>query len=79
MTFALSPGDVYVFCSDGISEAMNEEGEEFTAARAIEIIERSRTLPARQIVDAIFDAVQTFRGSAQQNDDMTAVALRIQA
>jgi sigma-B regulation protein RsbU (phosphoserine phosphatase) len=78
MTFALAAGDVYVFCSDGISEAMNEQGEEFTAARAIEIVERCRTLPARQIVDAIFDAVQAFRGSAQQNDDMTAVALRIQ-
>ncbi len=76
-TFALTAGDIYVICSDGIFEAMNEQGEEFTAARAIEIVERSRTLTARQIVDAIFDAVQVFRGPTAQNDDMTAVALRI--
>ena len=78
VTFAPTPGDVYVICSDGIFEAMNEDGEEFTAARVIEIVEASRTQPARQIVDAIFAAVQTFRGAAAQNDDMTVVALRIQ-
>ena len=32
VTFSLAPGDVYVICSDGIFEAMNEQGEEFTAA-----------------------------------------------
>jgi sigma-B regulation protein RsbU (phosphoserine phosphatase) len=78
VTFALAPGDTYVICSDGISEAMNERGEEFTAARVIEVVERSRHLPARQMVDAIFEAVQMFRGPAAQNDDMTAVAVKIQ-
>jgi sigma-B regulation protein RsbU (phosphoserine phosphatase) len=78
VTFALAPGDVYVICSDGIFEAMNEHGEEFTAARAIEVVERSRDLPARQMVEAIFTAVQQFRGPAAQNDDMTAVVVKIQ-
>jgi phosphoserine phosphatase RsbU/P len=79
VTFPLAAGEIYVFCSDGISEAMNERGEEFTAARVIEVVERSRQLPARKMADAIFLAVQQFRGPAPQNDDMTAVVVKIQA
>jgi sigma-B regulation protein RsbU (phosphoserine phosphatase) len=68
-----------VICSDGIFEAMNEEGEEFTAARLMTVVERRREDSAKGIVDAIFDAVERFRGDAIQNDDMTAVAIKITA
>jgi sigma-B regulation protein RsbU (phosphoserine phosphatase) len=78
VTFALEPGDTYVICSDGIFEAMNEDGEEFMAERAIEVIARVRDQPARRIVDAIFEAVQLFRGMTPQNDDMTAVVVKLQ-
>jgi serine phosphatase RsbU (regulator of sigma subunit) len=44
-----------------------------------DVIEASRALPAKGIVDAIFTAVQDFRGEAQPNDDMTAVAVKITA
>jgi serine phosphatase RsbU (regulator of sigma subunit) len=57
---------------------MNEDAEEFGAARLVEVVERSRHLPARQMVEAIFRAVETFRGPTPQNDDMTAVAVKIQ-
>lgn len=75
----LVAGDVFVFCTDGIFEALNEAGEEFGAARAIEIVKETRELSARQMTDAIFEAVIAFRGSASQNDDMTAVAVKITA
>jgi sigma-B regulation protein RsbU (phosphoserine phosphatase) len=78
-TYSLSPGDLFVICSDGIFEAMNEDGEEFTAARLIAVVERTRQDGAKTIVDAIFDAVEAFRGEAIQNDDMTAVAIKITA
>ena len=38
-----------------------------------------RFAPARELVDAIFAAVQEFRGDRGPNDDMTAVALKITA
>jgi phosphoserine phosphatase RsbU/P len=66
-----------VLCSDGIFEAMNVNGEEFTAARLLDVVSRSRELAAREIVDAIFEAVAQFRGPALPNDDMTAVALKV--
>jgi phosphoserine phosphatase RsbU/P len=77
LTYALHPGDVFVFCSDGVSEAMNVNGDEFGSPRLIEIVERSRELAPRAIVDAIFDAVEAFRESFPPNDDMTAVAVKI--
>ncbi len=75
----LLAGDVFVFCTDGVFEAVNEDGKEFGASRVTEIVRTSRGDSARHIVDAIFDAVVTFRGAAHQNDDMTAVAVKITA
>jgi sigma-B regulation protein RsbU (phosphoserine phosphatase) len=77
LTFALHTGDLFVFCSDGVSEAMTVNGEEFGSGRLIEIVERSRELPPRALVDAIFDAVEVFRAGFPPNDDMTAVAVKI--
>jgi phosphoserine phosphatase RsbU/P len=79
LSFALHAGDVFVFCTDGVFEAMNANGDEFTAARLLEVVGRSRDLPARGIVDAIFRSVAEWRGEAPANDDMTAVAVRMTA
>jgi phosphoserine phosphatase RsbU/P len=79
VTFALHPGDLFVFCSDGVFEAMDEEGREFTAERLLEVVQKSRDLPPPSLVEAIFAAVAEWRGDAPQNDDMTAVAVRITA
>ncbi len=78
-TYSLSSGDLFVICSDGIFEAMNEDSEEFTAARLLAVVERTRQSSAKAIVDAIFEAVEAFRGEAIPNDDMTAVAIKITA
>jgi sigma-B regulation protein RsbU (phosphoserine phosphatase) len=75
----LQAGDVVVFCTDGVSEAMDALGREFGSERLIRTIESTRALPARDIVTAIFDAVQEFRGETPPNDDMTAVAVKLTA
>ena len=79
VTVALHHGDVFVFCSDGVFEAMNGAWQEFTADRLIDVVAQTRELPAQQIVDSIFEAVREWRGDAPQNDDMTAVAVKITA
>jgi serine phosphatase RsbU (regulator of sigma subunit) len=58
---------------------MNAEHQEFTAARLVEVVSRSRDLAPKGIVDAIFDAVTVWRGDAAPNDDMTAVAVKLTA
>jgi len=77
VTLPLHKGDVLVFCSDGIFEAMNSAGQEFGARRVCEIVRDNREASARTIVDAIFDAVTSFQGDESRLDDMTAVAVRM--
>jgi sigma-B regulation protein RsbU (phosphoserine phosphatase) len=79
VTLPLRQGDLFVFCTDGIFEAFNEQGAEFGARRLIETIHDARQQPARVVVDAVFDAVRAFRGDAPQSDDMTAVVVKITA
>ena len=77
VSFALHAGDVFVFCTDGVYEAMNAQSQEFTAERLVEVVAASRELPAKAIVEAIFAAVAAWRGETPPNDDMTAVVVRI--
>jgi sigma-B regulation protein RsbU (phosphoserine phosphatase) len=73
----LAAGDLFVLCSDGIFEAFNEAGQEFGARRVIEVVNQTHQLPAKEIVNAMFSAVQNFCGDAEQSDDRTVVALKI--
>ncbi len=77
VSFDLAAGDVYVFCSDGVFEANDALGREFGAERLLDVVAERRQNAAGELVDAIFAAVQEFRGDTPPNDDMTAVALRI--
>jgi sigma-B regulation protein RsbU (phosphoserine phosphatase) len=77
VAFDLAPDDLYVFCSDGISETFSEAGDEFGADRLKNIVEANWQRSARDIVGEIFSAVQTFRGDAPQTDDQTAVVVKI--
>jgi phosphoserine phosphatase RsbU/P len=77
VTLPLRAGDLFVFCTDGIFEAANAEGKEYGAKRLCDVVRENRKATAREIVDAIFDSVILFRGTAPQGDDMTAVAVKI--
>ena len=74
----LATGDVFVFCSDGISEAFNEAGQEF-GARARDRRGRAtlRSGRRRRSSAKIFGAVQQFCGDAEQTDDRTVVVVKI--
>jgi phosphoserine phosphatase len=73
----LAAGDIFVLCSDGIFEAFNEAGEEFGVQRVIDVVEQTHARPAKDIVNTMFSAVQQFCGDAEQSDDRTVVALKI--
>jgi sigma-B regulation protein RsbU (phosphoserine phosphatase) len=76
-TFDLADGDLFVFYSDGISEAFNAVGREFGTRRVVEVLDRLQGEPTRQIVDGLFEEVAAFRAADSPADDMTAVAVRI--
>jgi sigma-B regulation protein RsbU (phosphoserine phosphatase) len=79
VTIPLKQGDVFVFCTDGIYETMTLERDEFGARRVCEVVRAHRHQTARAIVDAVFETTIQFRGLASQEDDMTAVAVKITA
>jgi len=73
----LEAGDIFVLCSDGIYEAFDEAGQEFGVARVLDVLDRSHALSSKEIVSAIFFAVQQFCGDAEQSDDRTVVVVKI--
>jgi phosphoserine phosphatase RsbU/P len=79
MSFDLSAGDVFVFCSDGVFEARDALGREFSATRLVTVVKQNLDKSARDLVDAIFSDLQDFRGEVPPTDDMTAVAVKITA
>ncbi|HUE86856.1 MAG TPA: GAF domain-containing protein [Vicinamibacterales bacterium] len=78
-TVELEAGDVFVFCSDGIYETFNEAGEEFGSDRVGATVLDNLEKPAKEIVDAIFGTMHSFRGEAEQVDDQTVVVVKITA
>jgi sigma-B regulation protein RsbU (phosphoserine phosphatase) len=74
----LSPGDVVVACTDGISESSNPADEQYGSDRLEVVARDERDLPAAAIVDAIFGDVDRFSGSAARRDDRVALALKVQ-
>jgi sigma-B regulation protein RsbU (phosphoserine phosphatase) len=77
ISFDLSAGDVFVFCSDGISETFDAAGNEFGSDRVKATVLEYRDRPSSEIVSAIFGAMQAFRGEAPQTDDQTVVVVKI--
>ena len=72
----LEPGDVLVTFSDGVTEALNTAGEEYSEARLIEEVQKHRTAPLGDFLQAVITSVQTFAAGAQQSDDVTVLVLR---
>jgi sigma-B regulation protein RsbU (phosphoserine phosphatase) len=75
-TLTLGQGDFIVAFSDGVTEAMNEEAEEFTDERLLACVDRHRAKSPQEILDALLADVRAFCGEATQNDDVTIVMVR---
>ena len=73
---ALHPGDTLLLYSDGITEAMNEDREQFGEERLAATFERYRHKPAAVMVERIIQAVEHHAGRAPQSDDMTLLILK---
>ena len=70
-------GDVFVFYSDGITEASDAGGELFGADRLMACVRTNGTLAPDALVGAIRTAVVGFAGSDRLTDDLTCVAVEV--
>jgi sigma-B regulation protein RsbU (phosphoserine phosphatase) len=73
----LKAGDLFVFTTDGVTEAQDALLREFGSERLLAVIDRMYEHTAGEIVEAIFEAVGEFRGDHPPNDDTTVVVVRI--
>jgi sigma-B regulation protein RsbU (phosphoserine phosphatase) len=76
-SFDLAVGDVYVFCTDGVSEARDTAGREFGTSRLLDVVAANTRKSSRDLVDAIFAEIREFSADAPTHDDMTAVVVKI--
>ncbi|MGJ5816672.1 PP2C family protein-serine/threonine phosphatase [Paludibaculum fermentans] len=73
---ALADGDLVVFYSDGLTEAMNPRQEQYGEDRLQLVVARAAGLDAPELAQAILDDVEVFKAGADPHDDLTLVVLR---
>ena len=69
----LAPGDTVFLYTDGVTEAMNADSEEFGMARLREIFATAPPRNAQEANAAVFEAVGVFAGDTPQSDDITCM------
>jgi sigma-B regulation protein RsbU (phosphoserine phosphatase) len=72
----LERDDCLILYTDGVTEALNTEGDEFGLERTTESVRASASDGAQAIVRRVIDDVRNFAGSQPQNDDITLIAIR---
>ncbi|MBR3175655.1 MAG: serine/threonine-protein phosphatase [Oscillospiraceae bacterium] len=72
----LVPGDTVFLYTDGVTEAMNAENEEFGLERMVDALNLELDVPVAKLVDNVRGAVGAFVGDAPQADDITMMVLR---
>ena len=72
----LAPGDVLAIYSDGVTEAMNANEEEFGDERFAEALKANRHKGAAEIVDSVTQALTAFAAGSPAADDITLVVAR---
>ena len=70
-------GDLFVFFTDGVSEAMNTRAELFGEERIRAILEENADLEMEELREKMVDEVFDFAGGAVQHDDMTMVLVKV--
>jgi serine phosphatase RsbU (regulator of sigma subunit) len=71
----LFAGDTIALYTDGVTESMDDAGQDFGEEGVISALRRHRSLPLNEMVDAILADVQRF-SPHEQHDDITLIAGR---
>jgi serine phosphatase RsbU (regulator of sigma subunit) len=75
-TVELQPSDTLVLFTDGVVEAFNAAGEEYSDPRWLKVIRNLPELSAQQTLQFLMKQVEDFVGATRQSDDITCLVLR---
>ncbi|HEX9003819.1 MAG TPA: PP2C family protein-serine/threonine phosphatase [Blastocatellia bacterium] len=74
--FEMQPGDLLALFSDGVTEAQDEDENEYGEARVADFLRPISLEPAASIVEKVFTEIDRFAGSAPQYDDITLFVIK---
>lgn len=72
----VEPGDLLVLYTDGVTEAMDANGELFGKRRLQAVVGTDAGASAQQLLEAVVDAVQAFTGPDSQSDDIALLVVK---
>ncbi|HEY5040030.1 MAG TPA: SpoIIE family protein phosphatase, partial [bacterium] len=73
---SLQKNDMLVIYTDGITEAMNPEKLQFGEDRLVQVIKENSHLTPAEFVEKLNESIAQFTRGAEQNDDITVVAIK---
>lgn len=68
--------DTFLLYTDGITEAVNAQDEEFSREQLASLVKEQATKPVKEINKQILTAVERFAGSSEKSDDFTLVTVK---
>lgn len=72
----LRKGDILVLYTDGLTEARNAQGDEFSRKRLLQVVREHAASNAQEIYDAVRARVRGFRGAESFDDDLTLIVVK---
>jgi len=72
LTLRLQPGDSVLFCTDGITDSFDRQGEQFGIERLQELCDAEQPTSPTELLGRLFAAVESFAHGREQHDDMAA-------
>ena len=75
-TFQLERGDTLLLFTDGVTEAIDPDENEYDNERLKKLLQQCGKLSCQEIVDAVKADVKAFAGDAEQSDDITLMAMK---
>ena len=76
-TIQLQSNDFVIFYTDGVVEAVNEDGEMFKLNRLCEVIEANWQSDASQLLNTIYEQLEQYSGNTLRSDDITVIVLKV--
>lgn len=73
----LEPGDALLLYTDGLTEAMNAQDEEFGEQRLVNLLQSRRELPPQTLINDVRRSLHDFAGKMSLADDFTLIAARM--
>ncbi|MDD3588246.1 MAG: SpoIIE family protein phosphatase [Thermoguttaceae bacterium] len=73
--FTFEPGDILAVMSDGLSDAMDEQGNYFTQQRVREYLKNKESFTAEELGGSLMYAIREFAGHTRQSDDQCLVMI----